>query len=294
MKILVTGANGQIGWELMRLAPPDPIRITALTRDQLDITNNGEISEAIRACQPTIVINCAAYTLVDGAEEDPERAFAVNAVGTGNLARACSDADIPLLHISTDYVFDGTRDEAYTEEDSVAPLGVYGQSKWEGEEVIRGHLENHIILRSSWIFGIHGHNFVKKMLLLGRDRTEVKVVADQFGSPTPASAIAKTLIALAHRIGSGTGVDWGTYHYCGHPQTSWHAFAETIYEYARERHLIDHPVAVQAIKSSEYPRLAKTPAKAVLDCTKWSRTFDIALPSWQSGLKSMLAQMSRQ
>jgi len=294
MKILITGANGQVGREFARLTPPNPIHTSALTRDQLDITDTDEVSEAFVGHQPSIVINCAAYTMVDGAEEDPERAFAVNAVGVENLARACRDAGIPLLHLSTDYVFDGTRDAPYGENDSVAPLGVYGRSKWEGEEAIRGHLENHLIVRSSWIFGVHGHNFVKKMLLLGRNRTKIKIVANQFGCPTPASAVAEALIALAHKVVSGAGVDWGTYHFCGRPPTSWHAFAEVIFEYAGERGLIDHPVVVQAIKSSEYSRLARTPAKAVLDCAKWSRTFDIPLPSWQPALKSMLAEISLQ
>ncbi|MEO1632504.1 MAG: dTDP-4-dehydrorhamnose reductase, partial [Bacteroidota bacterium] len=221
MRVLIPGANGQVGRELVARAAQHDIEAMGLTRADLDLNDAKAVRAVVQAHQPDAVVNAAAYTAVDRAESEPDLAFAVNRDGPAALAAACADLGIPLVHFSTDYVFDGAKPEPYVEGDPAAPLGVYGQSKWEGEEAVRAALDRHLILRVSWVFSRHGGNFVKTMLRLGREREALRIVADQHGGPTPASAIADAALVTL-RQASERNDDWGTYHFCGAPFTTWH------------------------------------------------------------------------
>ena len=285
MRILLTGANGQVGWELVQRAAGR--ELITFDRDGLDITDAQAVGHAFAASRPQLLINAAAYTAVDRAEQEPEQAFAVNRDGAAQLAAACAELGIPLLHISTDYVFDGTKHEPYQENDPPAPLGVYGGSKWAGEEAVRKALPTHLIIRVSWVFGRHGHNFVKTIRRLARERNELKVVADQRGCPTYAGDIADVLLLLADRIAAGQNMAWGTYHYCGAPPTTWYHFAKTIVELAGNREPLTVQ-AVSAITTAEYPAAAPRPMNSVLDCQLIKNTFGIAPRPWQAGLEAML------
>ena len=194
MKVLITGAQGQVGKELTQIANEKGFKVISAGRGDLDITQAINVESYITQCQPDIVINAAAFTAVDNAESEQDLAFAINRDGAKNIAGVCKKHNIPLLHISTDYVFDGTKSKPYSENDSVSPLGVYGESKWQGEEAIRKNLSDYLILRVAWVFGAQGNNFVKTMLRLGEDSDELNVVADQFGGSSPAKDIAQTLI----------------------------------------------------------------------------------------------------
>lgn len=290
--VLLVGANGQVGHEVVRAAAREPsLALKALGRAELDITDAGAVTDTVARCDPALVVNCAAYTAVDLAEKEPDRALAVNRDGTAHLAGACASRDIPLVHLSTDYVFDGEKEGAYREGDPASPTGVYGQSKWLGEVALRQRLPRHLILRVSWVFGAHGNNFVKTMLRLGRERDELRVVADQHGCPTAAAHIARTLWDLAGRIVASEPVAWGTYHYCGRPATTWHAFAREIIRQGREEGLVDHPVAVHPIRTSDYPTPARRPANSVLDCSRIEEVFSIRPGSWQEGVREVVHQV---
>ena len=292
--ILLTGANGQVGFELSRLAIKKGYPLTALTRQQLDIGDAEAVAQIVARLQPSLVINGAAYTAVDKAEQDIEAAMRANWQGPANLATTCQTHHIPLIHLSTDYVFDGNKDGAFAEEDPVVPTGVYGLSKWEGEEAVRARLAHHLIIRVSWVFGPHGNNFVKTMLRLAAERDELRVVADQHGCPTSATHIANALLTLAGRIKKGDDIAWGTYHFCGMPETTWHNFAETIIKEAVTLNLLDHAIPVHPITTNQYPTPARRPQNSVLDCRKIMRTFDLKLPSWQEGLTTMLASIKQE
>lgn len=294
MRIAIVGSKGQVGWELTRRAPMFGHEVLAWDQDELDITDATAVDQTLTASGAAVVINAAAYTAVDRAEQEPELAFAVNRDGPAHLAAACARLNIPLLHISTDYVFDGRKTGPYVEDDPALPLGVYGLSKWEGDEAVRRLLPRHVILRVSWVFGIQGHNFVKTILRLAREREELRVVADQFGCPTYAGDIADTLLALAGRGAEmdakavwDTGAGWGTYHYCGEPATMWHGFASAIIEKARTYESL--PVqTVTAIATADYPTPAARPANSVLSCARLTAAFGIQPCSWQEGLAAML------
>ncbi|MBT4524396.1 MAG: dTDP-4-dehydrorhamnose reductase, partial [Phycisphaerae bacterium] len=234
MKILVTGANGQVGSELIRRGNTRGFQMLASDVSDLDISNQDAVNRYIENCKPDILINAAAYTAVDKAESEEELAYAINRDGAAYLAQACSKLDIPLFHISTDYVFDGTKDGAYVETDTPNPQSVYGKSKLEGDLVIESTIENHIILRVSWVFGACGNNFVKTMIRLGSKKEELKIVADQQGGPTWAGAIASTLLDIAKRYDEGNLIQWGTYHYSSQPTTTWLEFADTIFGQAAD------------------------------------------------------------
>ncbi len=235
-------------------------------------------------------MNCAAYTAVDRAEQEPDRAFAVNRDGPANLARACAAAGAVLLHLSTDYVFDGTKSGPYREDDAAAPLGVYGGSKWAGEEAVRQTLPAHLILRVSWVFGATGGNFVKTMLRLAREREELRVVDDQHGCPTHAGAIAATLLTLAERLTGGPSAAYGTYHFCNPPPVTWHGFAGAIIERARALTPIKTRTIVP-IATQDYPLPARRPANSVLDCTRLHETFGLTPEPWQAGLDAVLKEV---
>ncbi len=284
MRIIVIGAKGQVGWELTRRAPLLGHEVLAWDVAELDITDAAAVDRELAASGANVVINAAAYTAVDRAEQEPELALAVNRDGPAHLAAACNRLNIPLLHISTDYVYDGRKPGPYVEDDPVAPLGVYGRSKAEGDEAVRRLLPRHLILRVSWVFGIHGHNFVKTILRLAREREELRVVADQYGCPTYAGDIADTLLELARRTAEiDANGAWGTYHYCGEPATTWHGFASAIVEMARAR----EPLATRsviAIATADYPLPSPRPVNSVLDCAKLAARFGIRPRLWRAGL----------
>lgn len=291
MQIVVMGAQGQVGRELTQRASARGHTVLAWDQAELDITDATAVDRALAVSGADVVINAAAYTAVDRAEQEAELAFTVNRDGPAHLAAACARLQIPLLHISTDYVFDGTKAGPYSEDDPAAPLGVYGQSKWEGDEVVHRLLSRHLLLRVSWVFGIHGHNFVKTILRLAREREELRVVADQYGCPTYAGDIADTLLELAGRIPAIDANDaWGTYHYCGEPATTWHGFATAIVEQARTY----EPLRVQtvtAIATADYPTPAARPANSVLDCTRLNARFGIRPRPWRDGLETLLSAL---
>jgi len=290
MKILLLGANGQVGRELcevVRGSNNKEIELIDRDRSQLDITQEEQVNQQIAEIQPSIVINAAAYTAVDQAEQETEIAFAVNRAAPAHIAKACAKYDIPLLHISTDYVFDGEKAGAYSEIDTVNPKSVYGQSKWEGEEAIRKHLDRHIILRTSWVFGVYGKNFVYTMLRLAQQREELRVVNDQHGCPTSANSIANALVNIGNQVLNGVVNAWGTYHYCGQPETTWFHFAETIIESSKES--FDFKVKrIEPISTSEFPTPAKRPKNSVLNCEKIHGTFDIEQVNWKHDLEKMI------
>lgn len=283
--ILVTGAGGQVGQALAHAKSRH--RIVALPRSELDITDAAETNRAVAATRPDFLINAAAYTQVDRAEKEPERAYAVNRDGVLNLANACRTSHTPMLHISTDYVFAGDKQGAYVETDPIAPLGVYGRSKAEGEALLRASLEQHVILRTSWVFSATGSNFVKTMLRLGREREQLGIVADQTGCPTSARCIAGASLRIADIYLCGEAVEWGTYHYCNSPETTWYGFAREIFEQAGMRNL-----SLQAITTSDYPTPAARPANSVLECNKAEASFGLVQTDWKSELSDVLRLLS--
>jgi dTDP-4-dehydrorhamnose reductase len=294
MTLLLTGADGQVGREIQRLALQDDQPIVALNRRGLDITDANAVRQVVRKTGPAMIVNAAAYTAVDKAEDEPALAFRVNRDGAANLAQAAGAAGIPLVHLSTDYVFDGTSPRPYLEADPVAPIGVYGHSKWEGEEAVRQRLHHHLIIRVSWVFGVHGNNFVKTMLRLAREREALEVVADQHGGPTYAGHIAALILHLYERALKQGATSWGTYHFCGSPVTSWHAFAEAIVRTGRQKGILDRSVTVHPITTADYPARARRPANSALDCRKIDAYFGIHPKAWQTGLDDMLARLAKE
>jgi dTDP-4-dehydrorhamnose reductase len=285
---LITGAAGQVGSEIAAAARLRGFDCLAPARADLDISDLHAVDAAISRAAPDLVVNAAAYTAVDNAESDEASATAVNRDGAANLATSCVANRAPLIQLSTDYVFDGRKAGPYGETDRAAPLGVYGRSKAAGEQTIRKIMDNHLILRVGWVFGAAGHNFVKTMLRLGAERSELGVVDDQRGGPTPAAAIAEAVIEIADRLQRLGAVPWGTYHFQGRPETTWHGFACAIFEKASERGVIGSIPEVRAITTAEYPVPARRPANGVLDCTKWTARFATPLPDWRDGLDDLL------
>lgn len=284
MTILIAGANGQVGHELRLRAGADAV---ALDRNQLDITQAGAVQEALLQWGPQVVINAAAYTAVDKAEQEPEQAFAVNGHGPMYLAQACRSRGIPLLHLSTDYVFDGKKAGPYLEGDTTSPVGIYAQSKWMGEQKIREALPRHLILRVSWVFGDHGNNFVKTILRLARERPELRVIADQHGCPTSAASIAVAILTLAKRA-QHDALPWGTYHYTGTPATTWHGFATAIVEEAKRMGMIASAPPVRPLTTAEYPLPAARPANSLLDCNGSEQKLGLVRSDWRHDLRDVL------
>ena len=276
-RILLIGGSGQVGWELKRsLAPLGELVVRS--HGDLDLTQEEAIRATISAIRPDIVVNAAAYTAVDQAEKEPDLAMKVNAVAPGIMAQTAAEIDALLVHYSTDYVFDGSKDSPYHEDDETNPLSVYGQSKLAGEHAIRDSECRHLIFRTSWVYGLRGKNFLRTMQRLGRERDELKVVADQLGAPTWSRMIAETT-ALALRGEAPSGI----YHFSSAGHTSWHGFAAAI-------------LAAQgwtgrllAIPASEYPLPARRPANSRLDGHKLQKLLRLALPDWQTALSLCLA-----
>lgn len=290
IKILVVGSEGQLGWELQRQGRLFGFEIIGLDLPQVDITNIIQVKNALSAYQPALIVNAAAYTNVDKAESEADLAFAVNRDGPENLAVACANAKLPFIHISTDYVFNGQKKRPYIETDQVSPLGVYGKSKEQGEKMVRLQIKEHIILRTSWLYGVHGNNFVKTMLRLGREKKVIKVVSDQYGCPTSAADLAAIVLTIAGLIISAPKVIWGTYHYCGQGITTWHEFAKRIFEIAC-RHDAMKIEKIESIKTIDYPTSAKRPLFSALDCSLIEKSFGIKAKPWQESLELVIDRL---
>jgi dTDP-4-dehydrorhamnose reductase len=278
MKVAVLGAGGQVGKALLATRWRADVEIVPLARSEIDLASGRRIVDACEAHAPDVIVNAAAYTAVDRAESEPAKAFAVNAEAPGYLAMAAERLHAALIHLSTDYVFDGRAREPYREDAQVHPLNVYGASKLLGEERVRTETDRHIILRTSWVFSPDGQNFVKTMVRLGRERRVLRVVDDQIGCPTAASEIARAIQLLIDRIGQGTSL-WGTFHLCCPGPATWYEFAHAIFE-ASVAAGAKRPL-LQPISTAEYPTPAVRPAYSVLDCRLIEKYAAIRLRPWQ-------------
>lgn len=290
--IAVIGTSGQVASALVRRARNAGQPLIARGHPAADLTDIATIGRFIDEIRPSLVVNAAAYTAVDKAESEPLPAFELNAEGPGKLAVICSALGLPLIHISTDYVFDGLATTPYREDATPHPMSAYGASKSAGETAVATACPHHIILRTAWVYGVEGSNFVKTMLRLGAERDELGIVADQHGSPTFADDIADTILAVASKIIAGDSAHFGTYHFTNAGETTWHAFAEAIFVHAKAAGR-KTPAKVKAITTADYPTPARRPPYSVLDCTKIERTFGIEQPTWQDALTRAMPAILR-
>lgn len=277
--ILVFGKTGQVATELARQGD-----VVTLGRDQADLSDPAACAQIIRDSKPSAVINAAAYTAVDKAEEEEALATVINGEAPTAMAKACAELDIPFVHISTDYVFDGSGEAPWMPSDATGPLGAYGRSKLVGEEGVRAAGGQYVILRTSWVFSAHGNNFVKTMLRLSETRDHLTVVADQIGGPTAAADIAATCLSIASQLQTGQGAS-GTYHYSGAPATSWACFARETFAQAGAT------VTVEDIPSSAYPTPARRPGNSRMDCSTLTENFKIEQPDWRISLGRVLEEL---
>jgi dTDP-4-dehydrorhamnose reductase len=290
MKIAVIGSEGQIAHSLRSLGRSRGLCVFSAGRPEADLTRPQTVGEFLDRVEPDVVVNAAAYTAVDKAESNSENAFLVNATGAGEVARLCSQINRPLVHISTDFVFDGSSRTPYVETDAVLPLSVYGASKAAGEIAVRRALVQNVIIRTAWVYGAHGGNFVKTMLRLGAERSELSVVDDQHGSPTSAIDLADAILTIAPRLVANPEPSvWGTYHLTGANETTWHGFAAEIFNQAGVRGA--SVPRLKAITTAEYPTPARRPAYSVLDNTKFVSTFGFGLPDWRASLACCMSEL---
>ncbi len=285
MKVLITGANGQVGWELQRSAP-NGAELLPLGSRELDVSDAASVDATIGEFQPDLIINAAAYTAVDRAEADREAAYAVNAHGAGNLARAAKAHGARLIHLSTDFVFNGEKPTPYLPEDAVAPLGVYGVSKQAGDELVLASGADALIFRTAWVYSSHGNNFVKTMLRLMGEREQLGIVVDQLGTPTWARGLAEVIWTAAEKPELS-----GIYHWTDAGVASWYDFAVAIYEEATAMGLLNGEVAIKPIPASAYPTPARRPSCAVLDKSKSWADLDIQPVHWRAQLRRMLLEL---
>jgi dTDP-4-dehydrorhamnose reductase len=285
--IAIIGRNGQLGWELVRQGGRHGLKMLAFGSADIDVARPESIAGCLQGRSVQLVINAAAFTAVDRAETEKKRAFAVNRDGPANLAGFCAQAGIPLIHISTDYVFDGSKAGAYREDDPVSPIGIYGQSKAAGEIEVRRTKTPHLIIRTAWLYGVRGHNFVKNMLRLGMEKKTVRVVDDQTGCPTYAADLADAILLMTDHILAGKQTRWGTYHYCGAGSVTWCGFAKAIFEIAGKYEAFA-ATRVIPITSAEYPTPVKRPVYSVLDCSKIKKQFGIRPRPWINSLTDMI------
>jgi dTDP-4-dehydrorhamnose reductase len=290
MRIGVTGKQGQIVLSLVEVGPKLGVDVFTIGRPELDLTLPQTVLPALAHVRPDIVVNAAAYTAVDQAEKEKNQAIAVNGNGAGVVAGAAHKLGVPLIHLSTDYVFDGRKPTPYVEEDPVAPANVYGASKLAGEQAVAAATHDLVIVRTAWVYSPYGKNFVRTMLALAQDRHEIGVVADQYGCPTYACDIAVGIIAISKNL-LGRPLDQrlrGIFHMAGAGETNWAEFAASIFDSLRLAG--KNAPKVKPIVTAEYPTPARRPANSRLDCTKLMRIHGIRLPSWQASLKDCLAR----
>jgi dTDP-4-dehydrorhamnose reductase len=288
--ILVIGRTGQVAHELTRNQWPAGFVVDFVERPEIDLGRPAEARDAVIEACPAIVVNAAAYTAVDAAQSHVDEAFAINRDGPAALAEACREIGAPLIHYSTDYVFDGTKRGPYLEDDGVNPFSVYGASKSAGDAAIRARLDRHVILRTSWVYSAIGHNFVKTMLRLGAERDRLTVVDDQTGSPTAAADIAAATVAVCAALAAGKDDGYGTFNFCGGGTTSWYGFAREIFAGAERRGATTRAV-VQAIPAKDYPTPTPRPANSALDCGKIARVYGVAARPWQTALSACLDEL---
>jgi dTDP-4-dehydrorhamnose reductase len=282
MVVLVTGSSGQLGQSLQFIAKNYPeITFVFCDSQQLDITNKSSITSIFNKNNPNYCINAAAYTAVDKAESEPEKAHLINAIGPKNLAEVCKDFNTTLIHVSTDFVFDGDSSKPYTEEDFPNPTGVYGQTKLDGERMIQEIMENYFIIRTSWVYSQFGNNFMKTMLRLGSERDQISVVNDQIGTPTNAIDLAHALVKIIQYCHTELVEVYGIYNFSNEGQCSWYDFAKKIFE------ISNTTIDLQAIPTVAYPTPAKRPKYSVLNKNKIKTTFDMEILNWEERLKSV-------
>lgn len=293
LKVLITGANGQLGYELCRSAPTW-VELIPLTSVQLNITDEQAVNKELTRVSPDLIINAAAFTAVDKAEEEVEKVYAVNRDGIEYLGRYAAEAGIPVFHVSTDYVFDGDGLEPYGVNDITAPTGVYGASKLAGEQALQAVCKRSLIMRISWVFGVHGANFVKTMLRVCAIRTELGVVTDQQGCPTSAASVAVALWRLAEIYKQNGELQWGVYHFSGTPACSWYDFAQEIFTQAKKVGLLEVLPVVNMITTDQYPTPAKRPAYSVLSSEKLQTLYGVQPADWRNELTRVLKELHAQ
>lgn len=291
MRLAVTGKNGQVVSALQALAN-DQLEIVSLGRPELDLAQPETVLKAIRDAKPDVVVSAAAYTAVDKAEIEPEIAFAVNRDGARAVALAANDLSIPVIHLSTDYVFDGTKATAYVENDPTGPTSIYGRSKLEGEQAVSEVTGNHVILRTAWVYSEYGNNFVKTMLRLSENRDEINVVADQFGCPTSANDIAAAVVTIAKKLVEDASAPLrGVFHLSGSGETNWANFAKQIFAFSAEAG--GKSIVVNDITTEQYPTPARRPANSRLDCSKLEEVYAIRLTSWQTSTRAVVTALAQ-
>jgi dTDP-4-dehydrorhamnose reductase len=290
MRILLTGKNGQLGRCFQDVLIGTSHELFAYGSAELNISDTWLVAAVVQQVKPDVIVNAAAYTAVDKAESDAEKAYLVNATGPELLAKQAAALNIPLIHVSTDYVFDGDAIEPYLPSDDTNPQGVYGASKLAGELNIAAVCDKHIILRTAWVFSEYGHNFVKTMVRLAKERDQLSVVADQYGCPTYAGDLAKAILLICEQHEQGKALTWGIYHYCGDTPTSWHGFARAIFTKAESLGVIEKRPQLTAISSDQYPTPAKRPEYSVLS-TKALNEIGVEISPWSDGLSAALSKL---
>ncbi|MXN67199.1 dTDP-4-dehydrorhamnose reductase [Stappia sp. GBMRC 2046] len=293
MDILLTGAGGQLGVEIARQAGDSALELTALAHHELDVSEREAVLDAVSAVRPRVIINAAAYTAVDDAEADRQTAFAVNSDGPANLAEAAEKTGATLVHISTDYVFDGSKSLPYAETDETSPINVYGESKLAGETAVQSTCARHVILRTSWLYGLHGGNFVKTMLRLGKERDVLRIVSDQTGCPTYTGDLAAAILSICRRHVDGNPPQdgFGLFHYAGAGQTSWYEFAREIFRLSNAFGM--KAPRLEAIATTDFPAKAPRPQNSALECSKIEAAYGLRARPWRSSLAGMLDTFSR-
>jgi dTDP-4-dehydrorhamnose reductase len=284
--ILVFGAGGQLGQEILFQAAARQIEIFGAARAQADLTDSVAVSSLIATVRPRLIVNCAAYTAVDRAENDSSVAWEVNVIGAANVARAATAVNAPLIHLSTDYVFDGTKPDSYVEDDVISPINVYGRTKAEGEAQVRALAPRHIVLRTAWLYGRFGNNFLKTMLRLAGERAQLRVVIDQEGCPTATQDLAEAIFAIDRKICENDQVPWGTYHFAGDGTTSWHGFAEHIIA-VQARNTNSRP-QVLPITTENYLTPARRPSNSRLDSSRFLTAFQHRASPWQARVAELV------
>jgi dTDP-4-dehydrorhamnose reductase len=288
--VLVIGRSGQVARALANLGGIEGREVVCVGRPDADLANPASLTATLARHRPAVVVNAGAFTAVDDAESAREQAFAANASGPGHLARACAQVDAALIHISSDYVFDGQARRPYREDDALAPVSVYGESKAEGEAEVRAALSRHVIVRTSWLYSEVGRNFLTTMLRLGRERPELAIVDDQTGAPTYAADVAAAIARIVATVAAGRDDIWGTYHFASAGSTTWFGFAGEIFTHAQAR---GWPAPrLKPITTPEYPTPARRPAYSVLDTSKFESVFALAPPDWREALGRCMARVA--